>query len=158
MSLIGHTAGTYDSAQTRYPHEGMGGVVLAELDLQFIPLDSRQRVDRLRHEERIGSISAHLLFPHAELEIFGSLDEVGGLCRGDNLCLGEGLADDVETKIIIGVVIGHEDILQFLLQSFDFLDDFLGKLFLKLSVDEGSVLLAIDDGGSDGEDSLRSGL
>ena len=130
----------------------MGRVVLAVFHLQGIALDSGQRVDNLRHDERVGCIGAQLLFPYVELHVLGSLDEISGLCRRDDLCLGKSLVDDVETEVVVGIVIRHEDILQILLHVLDLLHNLFSILFLKLCVNERSVLLTIDDGGGHRED------
>ena len=124
--------------------------------MQSVALNPRQGVYGLRHKERVGGIGAQLAFPNIQFEVLGSLYQIGCLGRGDNLSLGESLVDDVEAEVEVRVVVGHEDVLQVLLQCLDLPDQFLGILLLELRVDERGIFLAIDDGGSDGENGIGS--
>jgi len=158
MKAFRHAAATNDGAETWNPDERMGRVVAVVLDLKSVALNGRQGVDRLWNKERVGSISTQLTFPYILLEVLGSLDEIGGLSRRENLRLGESLVESIKTEVIVRVVVGHEDVLQVLFQSLDLLDEFLSILLLKLCVDKGGIFLAIDNCGSHGEDSIGSGV
>ena len=99
-----------------------------------------------------------LTLPGVDLRVFRHLDHISRLRCGDNLCLGESLVEDLQAEVIVWIVMGDIDRLEVLPQTFDLVDQCFGLALLELSIDEHSVLLAIDDRGGDLEDGVLTGV